>query len=214
MPMTPKQPSTPGKERVRMQLRKLGSLSQGIRSLQAKMHVLREESEQSLEETSDVTELGSHLMTQYESIGNDLQMLVQEWECGRASLAFQIDKNERRISQLSAGRRSPTSSLDGTTAVDGSPTDALSALNGGDTSRSSMDFGNSENEEIFEAVALPAPRSTLTREERIAKMKEDRAKASSTRERMQANTHMLRELESVIKIRPRRQTTGTRITSI
>lgn len=200
-----------------MQLRKLGSLSHGIRGLQAKMHVLREESEKSLDGTVDVAELGSYLLAQYDSIGNDLRVLMQEWESGRVTLVSHIDRTGRRLSQLSGDSRSPAVSLDGSTLVGGSPADALRALNGEDTSQSSADLDAlEEEEEVFEAVAAPLPRSTLTREERIAKMKEDRAKASLARDKAQANTHMMKELESVINLRPRGGggRTGPRIISV
>ncbi|KAI9794198.1 MAG: hypothetical protein M1816_006123 [Peltula sp. TS41687] len=211
VPVTPRGAPTPGEERARTQLRKLGSLSHGIRGLQAKMHVLREESEKSLEGSVDVAELGSNLLAQYDSIGNDLRMLMQEWESGRATLASHIDRTGRRLSQLSGDSgRSPAVSLDGSTVVEGSPADALRALNGEDTLRPTSTDLNAlgeeaeEEEEVFEAVATPTlPRSKLTREERIAKMRDDRAKANVAREKAQANTHMMRELESVISLRPR-----------
>ncbi|KAI9828769.1 MAG: hypothetical protein M1832_001874 [Thelocarpon impressellum] len=221
VPATPKSPVAPGRERIRLQLRKLGSLSQGIRGLQAKLHVLREESDKSLDGAEDAVELGSDMMAQYESIGKDLQMLMQEWESGKASLALNIDRNEKRVSQISNGLRSPTPSLGGATMVEGggSPADAFRALNGESRARWSMDLStsNSEDGEVFEAVASPRQRSSLTREERIAKMKENRAKvASSGREKASfANTNMLRELESVINLRPRGRTGAhTRITSM
>jgi hypothetical protein len=154
-------------------------------------------------------------MIQYESIGVDLKALMQEWEDGKVALASNIDRNERRISSMS-GMLSPTTSLGGLTAVEeGNPSDALRALNGETKSRSSMDFSSSDAEEVFEAIALPRQRSTLTREERIAKMKEDRVKRESMREETDANTHMLKELQSVINMRPRGKTSaGERITTL
>jgi len=215
VPTTPKLPLTPRRERWRAQLRKLNSLSSGIRGLQAKLHVLREESNKNLNDSEDVSELGATLMIQYESIGIDLKGLMQEWEDGKAALASNIDRNERRISSMS-GMLSPTISLGGLTSVEeGSPLDALKALNGEERSRSSLDFSSSDAEEVFEAVAIPRQRSILSREERITKMKEDRVKRELTRDKTDANTHMLRELESVINLRPRGRTTPTRrITSI
>lgn len=196
-------------------MRKLNSLSTGIRGLQAKLHVLREESDQNLNEAEDIAELGSGLMIQYDSIGIDLRALMQEWEEGKAALASHIDKNERRISSMST-MLSPVSSLGGQTFVDdGSPEDALKVLNGEAGSRSSMDSSNSDAEEVFEAVALPRQRSIFTREERIAKIKEDRTKRESMKDRADASTRMLRELESVINLRPRpKQAQSRRNTSL
>ena len=216
VPPTPKLPLTPNRERCRAQLRKLNSLSTGIRGLQAKLHVLRDESDKNLNDTTDVSELGTTLMNQYDSIGVDLRALMQEWEDGKAALAYNIDRNERRISSMS-GMLSPTISLGGLTAVDeGSASDALRALNGDTRYRSSMEFSSSDAEEVFEAIAMPKQRSVLSREERISKMKEERTRRESMKEKAEANTHMLRELESVINMRPRGKTTpaGGRITSI
>ena len=199
-------------------MRKLSSLSQGIRGLQAKMHLLREESDKALENSDDISEFGSNLMAQYDSIGADLKDLTQEWEDGRAALVTNITRNVKRISSSSGGNLmppSPTLSLGGLTAIGGSPTDAMAALHGHSRSNQSLssDATSSSGEEIFEAVALPCQRSTLTREERLAKMKEDRVRQAITKEKSNASTHMLRELETVIKLRPRGRTTG-RITSI
>lgn len=194
-------------------MRKLGSLSQGIRGLQAKLHVLRDESDKVLDESSDVSELGGNLLIQYDSIGEDLKVLMQEWEDGRSALAATIGKSEKRLSLSPNGMlapMSPTSSLSGLTAVGSSSPDALKALNGyprSPRSRSSTTSSTS-GEEIFEAVALPRQRSCLTREERIAKMKEDRVRQSIAKGKADASTHMLKELETVIKLRPRGRTTG------
>lgn len=215
MPPTPKAPLTPGKESLRSQIKKLGSLSQGIRGLQAKMHILREESNKTLELSEDNSDLRMNLLVQYDSIGTDLKALVDEWENGRAALAVNIEKNERRISLSSAGflsPRSPPTSLGGITAIESSPIDALRLFSADERSRSSAEPSSSDDE-IFEAVALPRQRNTLTRDERIAKMKEDRIRQAVVREKAEANTHMLKELETVIKLRPRGRTTG-RMTSV
>ena len=70
---------TPGREKRRTQFRKLNSLSTGIRGLQAKLALLREESERALNEAEDISELGPSMMIQYESIGQDLKILQQAW---------------------------------------------------------------------------------------------------------------------------------------
>lgn len=198
---------------MRSQMRQLGNLSQGIRGLQAKMRLLRDQSDKALEHSEDLSQSGTNLLAQYDSIGGDLKALMQEWETGRATLAINLDKKDHRRSLSTMSNMlplSPTSSLGGATAVEGSPKDALQAINGfpkHGRSRSST-ATSSSGEEIFEAVALPRQRSTLTREERMAKMKEDRVRQAIMREKSQANTHMLKELETVIKLRPRGRTTG------
>ncbi|KAF2270383.1 hypothetical protein CC78DRAFT_550145 [Lojkania enalia] len=221
LPSPQKTHPTPGRERLRNSVRKLSSLSQGIRGLQAKMQILREESNKSLEESEDVTELVSHLMAQYESIGADLKSLVQAWEAGKNALALNIDRHERRISQASSGLRSPVPSLGGLTAVDeGSPSDALRALNGDllspqQSAPSSVEGSNSDDE-VFEAIAIPRTRPRMSREERMIKIQEDRARQASFREQRETSNNMLKELESVINLRPQRAsfTPGARVTSL
>lgn len=199
-------------------MRKLSSLSQGIRGLQAKMHVLRDESDKVMDNADEVSQTGPNLLFQYDSIGEDLKLLLQEWEQGRAALASNIDKKGNRRSLSITGRGipvSPTPSLGGLTAVEGSPPNSLHPINGFPPlfrSRSST-ATSSSGEEVFEAVAVPRQRSTLTREERMAKMKEDRVRQAIVKGKADANTHMLKELEMVIKLRPRGRTTG-RITSV
>ncbi|KIH86728.1 proliferating cell nuclear antigen [Sporothrix brasiliensis 5110] len=216
---TPTAPLSPGRERWRSQLGKLNSLSTGIRGLQAKLALLREESDRSLNEADDITQLGPNLLAQYDSIGQDLKLLTQAWEEGRSALASGIDRNEKRLSSIS-GLLSPTASLSGLTTVGedsidsggGTAEDALRALTGGSPLGGST-VGDPDEEVVFEAVSLPPSsrrRSMLTREERIAKMKEDREKRAEAREQADANRGMLRELEMVINLRPKggRDSTG------
>ena len=202
---TPKVPLSPGREKWRSQLRKLNSLTTGIRGLQAKLTLLREESDRSLNQADDVSELGPNLLAQYDSIGQDLKTLMHAWEEGRAALASGIDRNEKRLSSISTVL-SPTISLSGLTTVDeGGALEALRALTGESPSPSTAGFSPREpdSEEVFEAVALPRPRSLFTREERLAKMKEDRERKAEAREHAEANRGMLRELEMVINLRPK-----------
>lgn len=188
---------------------KLNSLSMGIRGLQAKLALLREESERTLNEAEDVSELGNNLMAQYESIGQDLKMLTQAWEEGKAALASGIDRNEKRLSSLST-LLSPATSLSGLTTVEeGGTLEAFKALTGESPPGSTFGSPNGDSDvvEVFEAVALPTrTRSLLSRDERIAKMKEEREKREAARERADATRGMLRELETVINLRPKRAT--------
>jgi len=204
-----KSPLSPNREKRRSQFMKLNSLSMGIRGLQAKLALLREESERTLNEADDVSDLGTNLMAQYESIGQDLKLLTQAWEEGKAALASGIDRNEKRLSSLST-LLSPATSLSGLTTVEeGGASEAFRALTGESPPASTFGSpkGESDEAEIFEAVSLPSrPRSLLTREERIAKMKEDREKREVARERVDASRGMLRELETVINLRPKRAT--------
>ncbi|KAL6403157.1 hypothetical protein AUP68_12493 [Ilyonectria robusta] len=201
----PKNALTPGRERWQARLRKLNSLSTGIRGLQAKLQLLREESDRTLNDSNDISELGPNLMSQFESIGVDLKDLMAAWEEGRAALALGIDRNEKRLSSIST-LISPASSLSGLTTVDesGTAVDALKALTGESPPNSEYN-GSVDHEapEVFEAVARPRPRSMLTREERIVRMKEDREHKAFARQQIDATKGMLRELETVINLRPR-----------
>jgi hypothetical protein len=208
-------PVTPGKERVRAQMRRLEALSCGIRSLHAKMHILRDEANALIETTDDSTELSSAFSKQYDTIGAEIRGLLAEWDKGRNTMILCVERFDRLSSRSSSGLRSPMSpvvSLGGVTAVEGSPSDALSALTGETSSRHTHENGTSD-EEVFEAVAAPRKRMSMTREEKIARMEEDRRKRATFHEQTNANTNMLRELETVIKHRPRGRTTS-RITSI
>ncbi|KAL9640877.1 MAG: hypothetical protein Q9204_000526 [Flavoplaca sp. TL-2023a] len=214
--ITPQLPLTPGRERMRSQMRKLNSLSQGIRGLQARLHLLRE----------DADKLGSIWMhqsssptTQYDSIGTELRSLLDEWREGRTVFVANREDSDNRLSlpvMPKTAPSSPTMSLGGSTVVEGSPPDALGALNGygGPCHRATSSTATSSaGEEVFEAIALPRPKSTLSRDERLAKMKEDRIRQAVVKSKHEASTHMLKELETVIRLRPRGRTTG-RITSI
>ncbi|CAG7934705.1 unnamed protein product [Penicillium nalgiovense] len=205
IPPSPLPSASPSKDHLRAQFRRLSSLSQGVRALHAKMHIASEESHANLER-ADSDEFEATLLTQYDSVGSDLRALLQEWETGKAALTNQHDR-------LSVGDRSrppstfllpmsPTPSLGGSTAVEGSPTDALKALTGEGRPDLTQTY---DDEEIFEAVVLPASRNkrmSLTRDERLARVREDRARQATAREKADASTNMLKELEMVIKQRP------------
>ena len=209
------QPVTPGKERAQAQMRRLDSLSCGVRSLHAKMHLLRDEANALFEATNDSSELSSALSRQYDTIGAEIRGLLAEWEKGRNTMLLGVEPLKRFSSRSSSSLRSPLSpvpSLGGATAVEGSPSDALRALMGETSYRHTHENGTSD-EEVFEAVAAPRNRMSMTREEKIAKMQEDRRKRATFHEQTNANTNMLRELETVIKHRPRGRTTS-RITSL
>ncbi|KAJ5503566.1 hypothetical protein N7463_006440 [Penicillium fimorum] len=215
IPPSPLPSASPSKDHLRAQFRRLNSLSQGVRALHAKMHIASEESHANLERTDPDFE--ATLLSQYDSVGSDLRALLQEWEVGRAALVNQHDR-------LSVGDRSrppstfllpmsPTPSLGGSTAVEGSPTDALKALTGEGRPDLTQTY---DDEEIFEAVVLPASRNkrvSLTRDERLARVREDRARQATAREKVDASTNMLKELEMVIKQRPGNNS-AKRVTSI
>ncbi|KAG8624224.1 hypothetical protein KVT40_009200 [Elsinoe batatas] len=207
VPPSPKQPKQ-SSDRIKTQVRKISNLSTGIRSLQAKMTLLREESNTAVSSADDLTDLGPTLLSQYESIGADLHALLADWETGKNALSTNITKHERRISFASSGLRSPASgSFNGLASVDeGGPADALRALNGdreGSLSPRSSMPSTPGDEEVFEAIALPKQRSLLTREERIRNMQEERLRAEERKEARESGMNMMKELRSVIGVRAR-----------
>lgn len=177
------------------------------------MHIVSEETSANLEK-SDTSEFEASLLAQYESIGSDIRSLLQEWETGKASLLASRSNNAEQSRPPSTFLPlSPTPSLGGTTAVEGSPTDALKALNGDFRPDLTHSF---DDEEIFEAVVLPAvknKRASLTRDERLARVREERVRQASAREKADASTNMLKELEMVIQQRPK-NVPSKRVTSI
>ncbi|KAJ5586788.1 uncharacterized protein N7459_002553 [Penicillium hispanicum] len=217
IPPSPLPSASPGKDHMRAQFRRLNSLSQGVRALHAKMHIISEESNANLERP-DTSDFEANLLAQYESIGNDIRGLLQEWESAKTALVNSQDRlgvADRSRPPSTVFPLSPTPSLGGTTAVEGSPTDALKALNGDTRPDLTHSF---DDEEIFEAVVIPASRNkraSLTRDERLARVREERVRQATAREKVDANTNMLKELEMVIKQRPRNgNAQSKRVTSI
>ncbi|PHH63717.1 hypothetical protein CDD81_5589 [Ophiocordyceps australis] len=206
LPPSPKGPLTPGRERWRSQLRKLNSLSTGIRGLQAKLHLLREESDRALDDSNDLSEIGPSLMSQYDSIGSDLKELMAAWEDGKAALALGIDRNEKRLSSMSTVLSSMSSLSALSTQGEGNAAEAFKALTG--ESPPALSPARPEAPEVFEAMALPRPRSLLTREERIIKVREEREQKAMARQQLDATKGMLRELETVISRRPKSRTSA------
>ncbi|CAG8948545.1 unnamed protein product [Penicillium salamii] len=205
IPPSPLPSASSSKDHLRAQYRRLNSLSQGVRALHAKMHIVSEESHANLEH-ADAEEFEATLLAQYDSVGSDLRALLQEWESGKTALVNQQDRlsvgDHSRPSSTFLMPMSPTPSLGGSTAVEGSPTDALKALNGDHRPDLTHTY---EDEEIFEAVVLPGSRNkrmSLTRDERLARVREDRVRQATAREKMDASNNMLKELEMVIKQRP------------
>lgn len=221
-------PSEVASDDIRSQLNKLSSLFRGIRSLHAKMQIIREESHTALGQKSTAKSLQASLSVQYESIGADLKNLLQEWEDGKSSLTTSLDKqpNGDHSSHSSMSLRSPplspVFSLGGLTAVEGEPIDALKTLNS-EIKASPRASKFVDDEEVFEAQAVPRhrKRASLTRDERISRVREERARKVAARDRVDTSTDrvdpgttVLKELEMVIKQRPRARTASTRVTSI
>ncbi|KAI0457656.1 Mysoin-binding motif of peroxisomes-domain-containing protein [Xylaria acuta] len=206
LPKAPKSPLSPNHDRWQHQVRRLGSMTMNIRSVQAKLHLLQEESSKALNEANDITEMGPLFMAQYDSIGQDLRDLMEAWQSGKKALQSGINRNEKRISSIGSVMASPTSTMSGRTiAGDESSTDeqepgvedALRKLTG-DAPPTLTNPDLPIEPEVFEAVSVPRPRSMLTREERIVRMREDRKAKEVARAKADAYRGMVRELEGVL----------------
>jgi hypothetical protein len=208
--------ATPQRRHTKAQLRRFDAVANSIRSLNARVHLLREEIHAM--KTNDDPSLTTSITGHYDQLGADIRHTLLEWERGRNTMFLNVGvDSDRRLSRASSGLRSPgspaPSSLGGLTVVDGGPAEALKLLGGDD--RSSSD-GVGADEEVFEGVSLPRKRMSwapMSREEKLNKLQEDRRKRQTLQEHADNTTSMLRELQMVIKHRPLART-DTRITSI
>lgn len=215
---SPTSTSIPESQQYKMQMRRFEDVAHGIRALNAKIHVLREEVSGLNAAKTDESVILAALSKHYESLGTDIRALSYDWERGRNTMLLSAGSNFRGRSD-SLSPRSPTSpspSLGGLTVVDGGPADALRLLNGGDDRSSRSSDSTLYDEEVFEAVvSKPAPRKRMslvtgmTREEKIAKLNEDRRKRATLQEQADTTTNMLRELQMVIKHRPHMRSPST-----
>ncbi|KAJ9613999.1 hypothetical protein H2200_002135 [Cladophialophora chaetospira] len=208
--------TTPQKRHTKAQIRRFDAVANTIRSMNAKVHLAREEINSM--KMTDHPSLSTTISGQYEQLGAEIRNALVEWEKGRNTMFLNVGTDsDRRLSRASSGMRSPASpspsSLGGLTIVDGGPAEAFKLLSGDE--RISYD-GAGVDEEVFEAVALPRKRMSwapMSREEKLNKLQEDRRKRQTMQEHAENTTSMLRELQMVIKHRPLART-DTRITSI
>jgi hypothetical protein len=209
-----KSPLSPRHMKWKHQIMKVGDMNMSIRSIQAKMSLLLEESKRTLDNADDVAELGQMFMGRYEGIGKDIQDLMEAWEAGKSSLASTIDKNERRVSSIGMtspslfGSKIPEVREDGEEG-DGGVAAAWEKLTGGEAPPATEDglspdspmFSPTSTMETFEAIATARPRSLLTRQERIQRAQEDRAAKLAARERALQQGWVMGELKDVLKNR-------------
>lgn len=200
------------------QVKRISTLSSGIRSLHAKVYLLREESSRALASSISEQErsgISRSLLEQYEGLGADFQSLMQAFEAGKQALARDISEQERRMSQPSSPAPSrmshrPVSSSNRTLSSVTQNAHTFPSLHGaGDMPLSPpvTDDGSddhSADDEVFEAISSPKlrQRSKLSREERIAQAKEEREQLQMAQEKREAGNNMVKELQSVIKLRP------------
>ncbi|KAJ9656766.1 hypothetical protein H2198_004770 [Neophaeococcomyces mojaviensis] len=222
-------PSPSESRQYKMQMRRFEDVAYSIRALNAKIHILKEEISGLTSAHTDEAVISAALSKHYEALGTDIRALQYDWERGRNAMLLSVSTNDYRSPRASSlsprSPMSPSPSLGGFTVVDGGPAEALRLLNGDDRSSRSSD-GTLYDEEVFEAVSKPLPRKRmsmsagLTREEKIAKLNQDRRKRATMQEQADTTTSMLRELQMVIKHRPNTHArspstpTGSRVVSI
>jgi hypothetical protein len=217
--------NSPERERYRQQLRKTNELASELRTMQTKLLILRDDVSRHLEGPGSTTIIPPLFTTQAESIGQDLRALNQTYESWKTAIVPPSERADRRVSWTSSGLRSPIS-LGGLTVVDelgisGGPSDALRALSGESSGSGGSPVASMSDEEVFEAIAIPRLRRTMTREEKMMRLQEDETKRALAKEQRMASNNMMRELESVITSRSsKRMSTGrllaaaTRVSSL
>lgn len=180
---------------VQIELQHVAMLSSQLRSLQAKLHLLRENARGVLGMSGLASVELDGLRTQYEHLGTDVSNFHDAWDAGRAALvtATKNAVQDRRIVSCPA----PPMSADSDT-IGGD--DALSEPTQGVIRDDTSESG--EEAEILEAIAMPRQRSTLNRHQRIERMQLDREAEKLRREKRDADVHLLKELKSVIRLRP------------
>ena len=206
---------TPQKRHTSAQMRRYDAVANLVRSLNAKVHLLREEIISM--GTTDDPSLSVTITGHYDQLGSEIRHCIVEWEKGRNTMFLNVGtESDHRLSRSSSGMRSPASpspsSLGGFTIVDGGPAEALKLLGGDERSPA---CGTGVDEEVFEAVALPHKRMSwapMSREEKLDKLQKDRRKRQTMQEQADNTTSMLRELQMVIKHRPLARS-DTRVTS-
>lgn len=203
--------SPPKGHQHKMQMRRFEDVAHSIRALNAKIHIIKEEIAGLTSAKTDETVISAALSRHYDAVGTDIRALQHEWERGRNAMLLSVSTTDHRSSRASSlspkSPISPAASLGGFTVVDGGPAEALRLLNGDDRSSRSSD-STLYDEEVFEAVSKPAVRKRMsmgigmTKEEKIAKLNEERRKRATLQEQAETTTNMLRELQMVIKHRP------------
>jgi hypothetical protein len=213
--LSPIQESSPqSRHHSKMQTRRFETIANAVRSLNAKVRIAQDGMSELIANDANEAAISSAISKHYESIGSDLRSLLVDWERGRTAMSLHLEPDSRYSRPSSAGRSpiSPSPSLGGLTMVDGGPSDALRMLNGEEDGLIPQD---ALDEEVFEAVAKPRKRMSLalSREEKMAKLQEDRRKRATLQEQAETTTNMLRELQMVIKHRPQNRS-STRVTSV
>ncbi|ETN43502.1 uncharacterized protein HMPREF1541_02661 [Cyphellophora europaea CBS 101466] len=212
---------TPEKQQSKAQVRRFEAVGNGIRALNAKARIGRDDITDLISNGAGDRVINATIAKHYEAIGSEIRTLLDEWEHGRPTMLLNVASGGRdtRLSNVPRSPLSPSPSLGGMTMVEGGgPADALRLLNGESESEHGTDSGTMD-EQVFEAIVKPQSRKrmslgvNMTREEKMAKLQEERKKRATFQEQADNTTNMLRELQMVIKHRPPHRQ-NSRITSV
>lgn len=212
--------ATPEKQQSKARIRRFEAVANGVRALNAKVRIGRDDLSDLVSNDAGDRVISATVAKHYEALGSEIRGLLSEWEHGRPSMLLTVTPDGRDMRRSSGLQYplSPSPSLGGTTVADGGPADALKVLNGEGESEPGV-RSPTLDEEVFEAVVKPQGRKrmslglNMTREEKMARLQEDRRKRATVQEQADNTTSMLRELQMVIKHRPV-QRQNTRITSV
>ncbi|KAG4305836.1 hypothetical protein PORY_000746 [Pneumocystis oryctolagi] len=202
-------------------IRNINVLFQVLRRFQAKLHILKEESNRLIQDDFDEN-VKDELLSYYDFLKDDLKILTEKWESGRDYL-LKIPTKPNIMAQDSICLDSKMSEDSNTSIHDSNESDsdksiseikntkALSEItNDWDVSSTSYSQhlsggtlpNNNEKEVVFEAVSdkfeLTPRLQKLNKAERIEKIKRDREKRLKIRKDREVGMKVVSELKDVL----------------
>lgn len=194
----------------------LSAVNLNLRTLHAKLQIMRSEAAK-LASLSPAKLSSPSFRDEYIALGNEISNLRQTWGEGLSAVNDGVTATLR-----SASEESPTIVVKTTAELEENRSSSADGLGLGllgprlpaspPLSIASGDevhgdgrgatTPQTEDREVFEAVALPMRRISLSRDQRIIKMQEERERLAKVREKRDTSTNMIRELQSVISLRP------------
>lgn len=193
----------------------LSVVNVNLRTMHAKLQLMCSEAAK-LASLSPAKLSSPSFRDEYMALGNEINNLRQAWEAGSVDVNDSVAAVQRSLSngnllttsnsdELREKRPLSTSGIG--LGVLGSRlpvSPPLSVASGDELQEDGRRVGTPQTEdpEVFEAVALPMRRVSLSRDQRIIKMQEERERLARLREKREVGTNMIRELQTVINLRP------------
>ncbi|KAF9921992.1 hypothetical protein FBU30_007934 [Linnemannia zychae] len=216
--------SSPRDKQLQPFVQRLALLEQHVRGVQAKLYICNEDIKETVRQDSADNEKRRLLELQYESISQDIGMMVSEWQLGKTALSniFEPPKalttqNPDLASDLSdtqGGRLGlgldNLDEQDGSTRLDGPLVDSMEMLEDQqrlmalsakriETWEASTESVTSSSSSKRLGFAVDGSMTTkMTRAERIAYQKALREQEEAKRERVYDNSKMVHELKDVL----------------